>query len=567
MRRRASFLLVCSALLVSLAAAAEEFCQDLTQHTEASLAAIDFGPESDSAAIIGSLVAAREYRVGEVRLVRQPIFDPNNPEEDRWLFRAADRVHADTREAVIREAILFAPDHWVTPSELAESERILRQKPYLFDARVLPRRLCGDRLDVDVVTREVWTLLPRLDFTRLGGDNTFGIGATELNILGRGQELSFGYTSDEYRDGIDVSYYDANVADSRVALLLFAADNDDGSRQFMRVGQPFYALDAPFALELSVDRLDQEETQYFRNDEVSEFERNLIAVGLSGGLNLGRTRRGVWRWTGGFQYEDHTFDPVGFSPTPVPFPEDRTLSYPWTGFEFVEDRFETAVNVDRIARTEDLYLGRRYFGELGYSSSGLGGDDQRRAVYHLGFENARRPHEGRLLQFRADLRGFWNFDRDEEEDVVVFGQAAYRHQQSETFSFAALARGTYTRNLFADRQLLLGGDTGLRGYPSRYQEGDRSFLVSLEERYFSDVYLLRLLRIGYAAFVDVGRAWFPEQTSADDYGALVDVGIGLRLESTRTRRDQIVHVDFGFPLVDGPNTDTMQVSVTIKSSL
>jgi hypothetical protein len=48
MKRHASGLLLCSALLVSVAAAAEDFCQDLTQHTEETLAALDFAPESDS---------------------------------------------------------------------------------------------------------------------------------------------------------------------------------------------------------------------------------------------------------------------------------------------------------------------------------------------------------------------------------------------------------------------------------------------------------------------------------------------------------------------------------------
>ena len=53
--------------------------------------------------------------------------------------------------------------------------------------------------------------------------------------------------------------------------------------------------------------------------------------------------------------------------------------------------------------------------------------------------------------------------------------------------------------------VLLGGDNGLRGYPLRYQAGESRSLLSLGERFFTDFYPWRLFRVGYAAFLDVGR--------------------------------------------------------------
>lgn len=553
------------ALSAPVRVGAEDACIALTPETPESLEHYDF--DTESAAALGVLDPRTAYRVGEVRVVRQRIFDRSKSEENQTFHRLADRWHADTRERVVRNVLLFEEDATVTVAALAESERLLRAKPYLYDARVLPQRLCGDRLDVFVVTRDVWTLNPRLDFTREGGDSSFGIGLSDPNVFGLGREVSVGYTSDEEREGFDVSYHDPNVAGSRVSLFVFAADTDDGSRQYVDVGQPFYALDAPMALRAHVDLLDQEESLYFRSNEYAEFRRRLDDFALSGGVSRGRTRNGVWRWTGGYRYEDHRFSPLPGVAPPVPFPEDRTFSYPWLGFEFVEDEFETAVNVDRIQRTEDIYLGRRYFTEFGYSSHALGGDDVSRGVFRAGYFDAFHPQSGDLWRLTLDAIGYYNVDDDDFEDTWLRALLSYRHQHNARMSFAGDVRVVFTEGLYEDHQLVIGGEAGMRGYPTGYQEGDRSFDAHFEERYFSDVYLLRLVRLGFAAFVDVGRAWFPGDPSEDDYGVLVDAGFGLRLESTRTRGDQLFHLDFGFPLVDGPETDTVQVSFTVKSQL
>ncbi|NJN51651.1 MAG: hypothetical protein HC809_07580 [Gammaproteobacteria bacterium] len=157
--------LAATALVVALTGSMAEAttdCVDLSGRDAQALAEFRFTEVTSSAA--ETLSAKHDYRVGVLRIVRQPIFDRANPKENAWLYRAADAVHADTRESVIRDVISFSEGGRVRVADLIESERILRAKPYLYDARVLPRRLCADTLDVDVVTRDVWTLNPRLDF-------------------------------------------------------------------------------------------------------------------------------------------------------------------------------------------------------------------------------------------------------------------------------------------------------------------------------------------------------------------------------------------------------------------
>ena len=88
-------------------------------------------------------------------------------------------------------------------------------------------------------------------------------------------------------------------------------------------------------------------------------------------------------------------------------------------------------------------------------------------------------------------------------------------------------------NLAVADTLLLGGDNGLRGYPLRYQSGERRALFTVEERAFTDRYVWRLFRICGAAFFDAGRAWGGNNINTLNPGWLSNAGFGLRILSAR----------------------------------
>ena len=113
---------------------------------------------------------------------------------------------------------------------------------------------------------------------------------------------------------------------------------------------------------------------------------------------------------------------------------------------------------------------------------------------------------------------------------------------------------------------MLGGDNGLRGYPLRYQSGARRMLFTVEQRFYTDVYLWRLFRIGGAAFFDVGRAWGGTSANAVNPGWLSDVGVGLRIVSVRSAFGNVVHIDLAMPLNRDPGISKVQLLVKTKQS-
>ena len=142
-------------------------------------------------------------------------------------------------------------------------------------------------------------------------------------------------------------------------------------------------------------------------------------------------RRGAdWRWLAGYDYEEHKFSAVRGSVPPDPFPPDRTLGYPWIGFASIEDRFDKTVNVDRIYRTEDVDLGRavRRCVSAGRIPHSAAIQQQPDRVRHATIATACVSGDKHLLFYGASLRGYWNFDSNESEQVM--GARVSRHSAS-----------------------------------------------------------------------------------------------------------------------------------------
>jgi hemolysin activation/secretion protein len=145
----------------------------------------------------------------------------------------------------------------------------------------------------------------------------------------------------------------------------------------------------------------------------------------------------------------------------------------------------------------------------------------------------------------------------------------YFRSQAPLRSFFASISGTFSHNLNINQQVVLGGDTGARGYDSRFQTGDHRIVLTLEERQYTDWHILNLVRPGFAIFVDAGRVWQAgiSDNLKDKY--LLNAGFGIRLASSKADVGSIVHIDFAFPLTNRneQDVDSLQITVNIKKSL
>ena len=514
-------------------------------------AGIPSGPELEAAGAV----------IGEIRVSIGDIFDPSLPSEDRWLYRTANKLHINTRQPVIRNQLLFKAGEPYVDRVVQETERILRANDYLYDAWIRPIAYDGKTVDLEVRTRDTWTLNPGINFSRQGGENSGSIELEEKNLLGNGQKLSFGWSNDVDREAVNFEFFDPHFRSTWTRLGILYSDADDGDTKALRVDRPFYSLDTRRAAGVYLFDSIRNDPRYAYGEEVGEFQNDEQFVEVYGGRSAGWRDGWVRRWTAGATYHRSRYAATPDEPLGGPLPEDIELAYPWLGFDLVEDVYEERTNQDQIERTEDVLLGLRAGGRIGYASESLGSD---REALMLSAYAQNGWDFGRERSMFVTTVASGRVENDGLRNAILSAEARYYARTSAKTKFFATVNGTVTEELDADRQLLLGGEEGLRGYPLRYQAGTSRALLTLEERYYTDWYPFRLFHVAGAAFFDMGRTWGTDVTGATSDGLLKNVGIGLRLGSSRSAFGNVIHIDLAFPLDGGDDIDSVQLVVETK---
>lgn len=503
--------------------------------------------------------------VGEILIRRADVFDTTQPDEDNVLFRTANKVHPRTREPVIENKLLFEPGQPYLARRLAETERTLRRLDYIFDAWIVPYRYRDGVVDVLVVTRDVWTLSLGVGFERKGGENTQSVTLADSNLLGTGKFFDLKYSDAPERSTYRFRYQDDALFGSRHQLELLLADNSDGFRRTLEVERPFFSLDTKWSAGIRlVD--DERITRLYADGEVVRvFGEQVEAFEVRGGYSPGFRDGRAHRFQAGWSYDEHVFSRHPDDPgRPILFPRriDRTISYPWIGYERVTDRFLEARNLDQLGRTEDYDVGTRFSVRLGYSSESWGGYRDQwvfGGTLHTGFTTSRS-----LVLVDLFSSGRYG-EVGKEQDLRSGGSAEAFVRNFGRHQIYSRVEAAVGKNLDPEAQYVLGGESGLRGYPRYIQTGDHRYLVTLEQRFYSDVHLFELAYLGGAVFFDMGRAYGGDpRIASEDLGWLRDVGVGLRLSSSRSSRGTMIHFDVAYPLDGG--FDSVQWLVTSKES-
>jgi hypothetical protein len=125
---------------------------------------------------------------------------------------------------------------------------------------------------------------------------------------------------------------------------------------------------------------------------------------------------------------------------------------------------------------------------------------------------------------------------------LVDGQVKWHARTSTAMS------GSYS-HLFAtedSRQLVLGEESGLIGFPNFFYSGKAKVLLSLEQRYFPPFEFGTLVP-ALAVFTTAGNAW-RSRADVDMADLHYSVGFGLRLGATRSVQKVVNHLNVVWPL-------------------
>jgi hypothetical protein len=469
----------------------------------------------------------------------------------------------DTRASAIQAQLLFAPGDPYSRRLLEETERALRNLRYIFDAEIRPIRYYDNTVDLEVATRDVWTLNPGVSFKRRGGENASKFELEDTNFLGRGKRISLARSSNEDRNSWIFQWDDPNVWSSRWRAAFDYADSSDGERVGALVEHPFYALDSHWTFGVAAVDFDRIESRYVLGEVAEQFRHEERFAEIYAGTSRGLRNGWVRRVLAGYRHLDAGFSAAPDVPPAVLLPPDRTDSYPWIGVEWVQDDFQETSNLNQIGRTEDLAFGLAARLEAGWSDDRLGATRNGailRGVVSDGFHVA----EDQYLFVSGGVSS--RVESGHAANLIANASAAYYLRTGAWGVLFGSASVVQTDALDPEHQVLLGGGNGLRGFPSRYQSGEGLALVTIEQRLYSDWYPFRLVRVGGAVFADVGRTWGRSAVPTPNFGWLADVGLGLRLGMSRSGLGNVLHIDVAFPLNGDDSIDSMQFQVETKRS-
>ena len=501
--------------------------------------------------------------IGRIVIHNRNIFDLANPKDDNSLFRLVDRLHRKTRRSLIRHQLLFHTGDRYSPHLLAESARILRADSYFYDASIRPVRYHDGKVDVLVTTRDVWTLNPGFNFSRSGGKSSSGFQVEDINFLGTGTAIKLQHSNLVDRTESDVEVSNQHVFNTWTQVDVAYGQLSDGRLRRLIVNRPFYSLEARRAGGVMLTDSTLDHSLYDRGRVIDKFlqsDRNFqLYGGWSSGLEHGWTRR----YSAGLTYDEHRFGPAPAAlwSGPELLPGNRKFVYPWVQFDLVQDEFIKLHNHNQIDRTEDFDVGAYLNARVGWAPRSFG--STRDAVkIRLAAGDGYLFGRGDTLLVAGTASG--RIEHGVLRNGLVSASLTNFDEQSSQWLFYSALRAVAGTRLDLDHQILLGGDNGLRGYPLRYQDGTASALFTLEERWFSNWYPLRLFRVGAAVFFDMGRTWGRPPLASPNLGLLKDAGFGLRFGNARTGFGNVIHVDLAFPFDGDPSIKRVQFLVTTQ---
>jgi outer membrane protein assembly factor BamA len=118
----------------------------------------------------------------------------------------------------VERQLLFKPGDPLSVRVLEETERLLRRNRYLYDVHFRVLAWHEGIVDIEVMTRDTWTLDLGASASRTGGANSSGIHLREYNLLGTCAAVRLGRSDGVDRSSNEFEFFTDHTFGTPVAL-------------------------------------------------------------------------------------------------------------------------------------------------------------------------------------------------------------------------------------------------------------------------------------------------------------------------------------------------------------
>jgi hypothetical protein len=511
-----------------------------------------------AAALRADLILPSGLIIASIRIETHNVFDTDAPPENKLLYRAANRIHIHTRDAVVERELLFAVGDRYDPALVAETERNLRALPFIRRAEISATVNGQGEADVVVRTYDSWSLEVVASFRRAGGVTSGRMGLADHNLLGSGKTVSAVYSRDGGAESKSFAYHDPQFLHRKHLRYSMVALAAPGSRTYsLSLDRPFYASIVRSALGGGVSYEESSVSTFSGETAVGSVRRRVLEAGVNFGIAVATSTERTRRLN--FALLEHRADfRVIPGQAPGPIPESEQLGFFKLSGEWEELDFLTVRRIQKFTHDEDYNLGLGVFPAVSWSPHfrPLASTESQilpSISVRKGFTWA-----SQLLLLRSGYSS--KYVNGGNSNRLVSFDASYflRGLRYQTLAFhTGLDLGWH---LDPAAPLGLGELNGLRGYGLSQFTGNRRFLFNIEDRIFVCDELWRLLDVGAVVFFDSGYAW-PSASSVKLTELKNSVGLGLRVAPSRSANNNPVRIDLAYALSDNRSSSRWALSI------
>jgi outer membrane protein assembly factor BamA len=484
-----------------------------------------------------SAPGGEQRRIREVRIEIAPIYSEEKAEESSWAA-FTNRYHIRTRESVVRNELLFKEGDVLDGELLEASERALRRFKFLNKAEVLVKPIDDQTVDVEVRTKEAWTLEPGVNVKGGGGLATVSAHLIEFNLLGYGKKL---YAEAIYENDVGTTwkygYSDYQLFNSRWIGNATYQKGPLIESYFAQARLPLYSPDSMWSYGGSVYDASKIVRLFEDGEESSRFAKDQTQLSSFMTRSFG-ARNNKTNLKLALKYLKIDYSDLG-PETTTPPPPDQSNVTPTVGLNTGYKKWAKNTYINKMGITEDDWLGLRYGGTIGYG---------------IPLENSLELWDVRTFLIKniaLSPQQLLKLNGSVDSEVVrnTFVKVSARYYKNFTGHTLATR---FTTNIGyevdSSRQLQLGADSGLRGYPARQFTGEKLVLMNLEDRQFwGSMSMGPKLAIGTVVFLDAGNVWKDEE-DVELNELNWSAGVGFRIGISNMPKQPIVRVDLGWAL-------------------
>lgn len=449
----------------------------------------------------------RRIKINKIDVFGPEVYD-TTIKPNTWIEEYANKLHFKTIDNIIRNNILVKRGEKVDPWRLADNERLLRELPYIHDARITVDQLEGDSVDLTYIIKDVWSKGFGLQF---GGLNSGRFDFWDRNIFGTGHENENSILWNDKKNpklGYEGYYRIKNISGTFINTTLKYVSAFDEEIYELDISRKFFTPSTKYAVGLLINKSSTiEGFEYYDTLSPTEIKYNHTNFWLGRSFPLKSrnllesSRQNLTISSAVYHYHftetpfsnenifqnfqsrtlylgSISYNKQGFYKTNYLYSFGRTEDIPYgmiltiiAGPEFNQfnNRFYTGLSLSR--GTYLIKLGYLYYG------------------FDLGFFNAQNM---KIDQGTLHLRSRY-FTK-----LIKIGDYRFRQFAKFTYSMG------YNRN--KDEFITINNSLGIRGFRSKELKDEKKMVLNLESVFFSPLYVygFRFVFYGFADLALMG---------------------------------------------------------------